>query len=701
MNDLGQSGRPIYWNVAPLWLVYVCLAVTFAIFGYGIYRRIQYWRRGRPDGERLADWGRRLVMLVRELLLQERVRGSRFAGLFHSLFFYSFVVLLTTTAVETLDADLGTHLMTGYLYALLSVGCEVGGVLILVGIGMALYRRHRARPKSLIHTLGDDLALVFLAGIILTGFLVEGLRIAVRGDPWVALSFVGALASAPFRALSPALSPEVGRVLHLALWWTHALLAFAWIAMLPSTKFFHLLALPTNAFFARLKPRGELARFDVLALMERYDVDPESFHIGIEKAADFTWKQRLDFDACISCGRCEEVCPAHGAGHPFSPREFIAGCREEARVADHENGAARALVGGKFEEHYVWYCRTCTACMEVCPANIDHVDTLIDIRRNEAMIQGRIPSDAGRAIRLLETGGNPFAPQSERTDWIRDLGVRVVRAGEHCNVLYWVGCCTTFDPTKRKIASDLCHLLEKCGIDFGVLGEDERCCGDPARLLGDERIFQEIARSQVEELKKRRFDILLVSCPHCYNVLKNEYPQFGGHFHVVHHSEFLHEMIWGKEIEPHLQLARRAVYHDPCYLGRFAKVFDAPRAVLHAIPGVSVAEMADSREHSRCCGGGGGHFWMDLRHGKQHANLKRVGEIRVEQARAAGADTIVTACAYCKQMLDDSVKNMNLEDEVEVVDIVSLVLRSLRSPKVDQMEGAADADGASTGLSSG
>jgi len=252
---------------------------------------------------------------------------------------------------------------------------------------------------------------------------------------------------------------------------------------------------------------------------------------------------------------------------------------------------------------------------------------------------------------------------------------RVVGRGEQCDVIYWIGCCTTFDTTKQKIATDLCRLLERCGITFGVIGADEKCCGDPARVLGDERLFQEIAEAQVEELNSRKFKILLVSCPHCYNVLKNEYPQFGGNFNVLHHTEFMHEMIWSGDLLPKVGMVRRIVYHDPCYLGRYQRLFNAPREVLKALPGADLIEMSDHMERSLCCGGGGGHYWMDLK------SNERINNLRVQQAKNANADTIVTACAYCKQMLDDSVKQLNLDEEMEVIDIASLLLSSLSKGK--------------------
>jgi Fe-S oxidoreductase len=296
---------------------------------------------------------------------------------------------------------------------------------------------------------------------------------------------------------------------------------------------------------------------------------------------------------------------------------------------------------------------------------------MVEIRRNEVLMNGRMPTEAARAMRSLETQGNPFGPQGDRDDWIAKLGVRVVGPGESCDVLYWIGCCTTFDPTKQKIATDLAKLLRRCDIDFGVLGHDEKCCGDPARLIGDERLFQDTAKAQVEAINDRKFSVLLVSCPHCYNVLKNEYPQFGGHYNVVHHSEFLHEMIWAGRLQPGLAERRTLVYHDPCYLGRYQKIYDPPREALRALPGCSFEEMDHHASRSLCCGGGGGHFWMDIKKGK------RINNLRVEEAQKAGADTIVTSCAYCLQMLDDSVKLADLDGKIRVADIATVVLESL------------------------
>ncbi len=691
MENLDQATREIMWNISPAWLMYVLFVVALGVFAYGMFKRVQFWRNGKADGERLSDWGKRLWLVTKELLLQRRVRGSRFPGFFHSALFYAFMVLVIVTAVVAMDYDFGTNLFTGYLYVILTVAAEVAGVFVLVGVGMATWRRVVVKPESVPNgRWKDTLPLVLLGFIVLTGFLVEGVRMATVADPWAMLAPVGYVFSLPFQGISE----SGGRAVHAGIWWAHLVGAFGWIALIPFTKFAHLISLPTNVFFSKLGPRGALKRVDVLSLMESDEFYEEGFDMGmgVDKAADFTWKQRLDFEACIECGRCEDICPATRAGHPFSPRQFVAACKQLVDGAEGAEGEAAnpELIGTVLDEDFVWYCRTCSACTEVCPAAIDHVDTIMEVRRTELLMKGRGPADATRALKMLEQRGNPFAPQTERVDWVAELGIPVLAAGDKADVLFWIGCCVSFDPTKQKIAKDFCTLMQRCGIDFGVLGKDERCCGDPARVLGEERLFQQIAQAQVEEIHKREFRVMLTTCPHCYNVLKNEYPQFGATFTVLHHSEFLHEMLWAGELKPTLGVARRIVYQDPCYLGRYQHQYEAPREALKSLPGTTVVEMRDTMEKSLCCGGGGGHYWMDLHSGE------RINNLRVEQARKKGADTIVTACPYCAQMLDDSVKQLNLEESMQVIDIGSLVLASL--PAVETCAGCHgscgdDADG--------
>jgi len=683
MPPLSEATRPLMWNISQVWVMYALFVIALAVFAWGVYRRIEFWRKGKSDNERLADWGKRLGILLREVFLQKQVRNSAFPAILHCLVFYSFIVLVVTTLIIMIQYDAG-HLLgleisifKGFVYVFFSVASELGGILILVGLAMAAYRRYVLKPETVPNTVEDGLVLLMVACMVITGYLVEGLRIAVNGDAWKMLSPVGWGLSGIFSGVSEG----TGKGIHASLWWLHTVFAMSWIALIPYTKFVHLLSLPTNVFFSKLKPRGELQRPDIEKLME--SADDAELKIGLQATEELTWKQRMDLDTCVSCGRCEEVCPAYMADKEyFTPRQLVARMKKSLdEIAAGKNGdgkdpaEALDIVGRAFDEEFIWHCRTCGACMEVCPALIEHVDTLMEIRRNEVLIQGRMPEEAGRALRLYETNGNPFGPQSERTDWIEKMGVRVVGPGEKVDVLYWIGCCVTFDPQKHKIAEDLCALLTKCGIDFGVLGDDEKCCGDPARVMGQEMLFQQTAKEQVEILKQREFKILLTGCPHCYNVLKHEYRQFGGDFNVVHHSEYIHEMMYLDMLKPQSGTARKYVYHDPCYLGRYQKIFDPTREIVKAIPNSQLMEMKNRREKSLCCGAGGGHYWMDLKRGE------RINNIRVKQAQAAGADTIVTACAYCMHMLQDSVKLLNCDETMRVIDVASLTAASLEEPK--------------------
>ena len=675
MPPLSEATRPLMWNVSHAWVMYLLFAAAVAVCAWGVFRRVRSWRRGREEGERYSDWGKRLKILLGETLLQNRVRRNIFPGLMHGLIFYSFLVLFVTTLVVMVQVDgnilfgLDLEIFKGGVYVFFSVASEIAGLLILAGLGMAAWRRYVQKPATLPVVREDGLVLLLLAALVVTGYLLEGARIGANEDPWKELSFVGWGLSRLFAGMAE----ETARGAHASLWWLHTVLVMGWIALIPYTKFFHMLALPTNAFFSRLGARGELRRQDIEKLME--SADSEEIRIGIQKPEELGWKRRLDLDACVSCGRCDEVCPAYLADPDyFSPRQLIARMKtqlDEADAAGADEGEKADIVGGAFDEEFIWHCRTCGACVEVCPAMIEHVDTLVELRRNEVLIQGRIPEEAGRAMRLFETGGNPFGPHSERTDWIERSGLRVVKPGESVDVLYWIGCCVTFDPQKHRIAEDLCRIPERCGVDYGVLGADERCCGDPARILGQEMVFQQAAREQIALLGQRSFRTLLTGCPHCYNVFKNEYPQFGASYNVVHHTEFIRGLIESGGIRPGGGAEGKMVYHDPCYLGRYQGIYEAPRSVLRALTGAESAEMKNRREKSLCCGAGGGHYFMDLKRGE------RINNLRVQQARAVGADTIVTGCAYCLHMLQDSLKLLNCDESMRIVDIASLTAERL------------------------
>ncbi len=688
--------RELMWNMgtATHVVMYALMVVAFVIFGIGLRKRIRFWKRGKPDTERAGDWGKRLWILFRETFLQSQARNRFLPGLFHSLIFYSFLVLFITTLIVMLDMDFGTHIFHGSIYLVVSLLADLAGACLLIGLIIAAVRRYLAKPDFLPQTKPvDALVLAILAFLVLTGFIAEGARISFHpaGDPWKAWTPVGAF----FAALLGGLSAEAGRGVHFTVWWLHALGTFTMISLIPFTKFMHMLAIPTNQLLSKLEPRGSLRRVDIEELFASDDVD-EDFAIGVADGQHLTWKQRFDLTACIECGRCDSVCPAKIVEQPLSPRSLIEDLRvmleraeakseraeaksehAEAHGGGNDGGAPAVPIIGAEETvfadtNFIWHCRTCYACQRICPAAIEHVDLFIELRRAEVMMEGRLPSDASKALKTMEAQGNPFGSQAERMDLVEKLEIPVLDAGGETEVLFWIGCGATFDPEKHGIVEDLIAILRHAGADFAHLGRDEGCCGDPARVLGDENLFQMTAKRTIEALKARKFKYLLVICPHGYNVFKNEYPQFGGDFPVVHHSELLSRWIREGRLKLTQPVVENVTFHDPCYLGRYQSIYAPPREVLGAVPGLSLREMKSHHEESYCCGAGGGHYWMDLDVGE-----KRLYTHRVDEAAEAGAGTIAVGCVFCYQMLVDGLKARDMDERIKVRDIASLVRESL------------------------
>jgi Fe-S oxidoreductase/nitrate reductase gamma subunit len=718
--------RPLYWNVDAVTTasMYIAFVVALALCARGVWLRIQYWKQSKPDSERWSSWGERLGFIVNELLLQRSVSRKGFPGLFHGFIFYSFIACTIATAVVFIEADFiklffnhpepgqpyDPIIFDGLFYGLLSLGAEIGGLLLLVGTGMAAYRRFVAKAENLERKRDDAIALGLIALIALTGFIAEAIRIHYTGEiqPWT--SIIGYALAIPFGV---GVDPAAGSVAHRITWVLHMLLGMAFIAIIPYTKFFHLLAIPTNLLKARLTSNDPVPRIDLEALMADEEFDYDNFSLGIASAKEFTFEHRTDHDACIECGRCQDVCPSTRAGDktgedglPFGPKTYIMQLREygkkvmEAKAEYDAKPAAEGeekepfeyppLIGDEgatFDPNFVFYCRTCRACMEVCPAKIEHVPAFIEQRRNEVNINARMPDEAQIPLNQLQSTFNALGPQEDRTDWIEKTGVRVVGRDEDCDVLYFIGCLTSLDVTKQKIAEDVFAILKAAGVDFGVLGEEETCCGDPARVIGDEMNYQMIAKGQAEAIQARKYKTLLVSCPHCFHNLANEYKTFGVELKVVHHSQYIQQLIAEGKIVLDGKIGEKVAFHDPCYLGRYQRIFDAPRQVLGAT-GCPQVEFPEAREDNLCCGAGGGHFWMDF-----HDAPKRINNIRMEQAMDIGAEVVATGCPFCMQMLLDSVSILDLDEKVKIQDIATLVAGLLEQKDDESESASADTDG--------
>lgn len=607
--------------------MYASMGVALLVFAYGVWQRARIWRLGR----RHVVWDHLGLRLKRlgAALLQATLLRRRLPGVMHALVFFGFVVLFLATVMVFLDADLGLRgAYHGSFYLWFeSLTVDLLGALFLVGVAIAVYRRYRLRPWYLERREPRDALLLGpLFAIAFTGFMLEGTRIAVTHDQWRHWSPVGLGFSYAFG--------WIGRGGYPYLWAVHMLSWHAFLAAIPYTKALHWFTSPLNVFFARpVAPRGVPAPTDFEA---------EPVRLGISTPADMTWKQLFDLDACTECGRCTSVCPANAAGKPLSPKAVILDLRDAIRE---RGAAATGLAGGVVPAEALWACTTCRHCEEVCPAGIEHVSTIIGLRQNLAMEQVVVPEGVAETVAQLEAREHPFrGAAAGRTDWLEGLAVPTLAAAGDVEVVYWIGCAAAFDERAQKIARSMVEILRHAGVSFAVLAAQERCNGDVARRTGNEFHYDMLATANVEMLNEAGVTKLLTHCPHCLQQLRHEYARFGGRYEVVHHTELIEALLADGRLRLGEGPADAITFHDPCYLGRYNREFDAPRRILDSL-GVRRLEMTRSRSDSFCCGAGGGHAFFDDGEGE------KINALRAREAAATGAATLVTGCPFCLTML--------------------------------------------------
>ena len=641
MGLLDQSSaatREVFGNVAP-WMRVVFYALMLASLGalaWQVWRRARQWRRGRPGGfER--DWRLWLRRIAVYALAQKRVHRKTLGAVLHLLLFSGFLVLTIGTTL-LMVADYGpVHFHHGWYYLIYELSLDVFGLAFCLGCGLALLRRLVHRPPGLGHAPRDWLLLGLLLAVGVTGFLVEALRLH-----YTAVAPEIAAWSAVGRAIDLAflqgLDLPTARHLHLGLWWLHAGLVAAFFASIPVTRFLHVLTGPINIAARPARPLGVLASLD-LAEVEK------SGRTGVAGIGGFTRQQLLSLDACMECGRCEEACPAWASGKPLSPKAVVVNLRAAMAAPP----GPESLQGTAVSEETLWACTMCQACVVECPVLIGQVDLISDLRRH-LVGEGKISGPPAKAMASLGRQSNPYGrPAGERLAWAAGLDLPVAAAQPDFEYLLWVGCAGAFDPRAQKAARALVRLLREARVSFAVLGEEERCTGDPARRLGDEFLFQELARANIATLNARGVTKIITACPHCLNTLRNEYPQFGGHFQVTHHSQFLGELLASGRLHRPAAPATAVTFHDPCYLARVGGETAAPRAVLRAATAGPVREMPRHGAKTFCCGAGGGRMWFD------EPPAQRVSRLRAAEAAATGAQVLATACPFCLNMMTDSV----------------------------------------------
>jgi Fe-S oxidoreductase len=653
--------RDTFWNV-PGWaqvMLYIGGVVAIAIFAYGVWQRVRLWRAGGPE-DRFDRIPERLKLVAKHALGQARVLSQAYPGIMHATMFWGFLALFIGTVLATIDWDITLplfdyKLLKGDFYLVYETVLDLFGLFFVIGLGMAVYRRFVVRPHRLDPTARFANVLALLFAINLTGFVLEACRLAVVKPWWAPWSPVGyALGQA---MLAAGMTEGALRGTHLGVWLFHAVIALAFVAVVPYSYFSHLVTTPLNIFFAKLGPRGAIRAIENIE---------EAESLGISKLEEFSWKRRLDFDACLECGRCQAVCPAYLAGSALSPKRVI------VKLKGHLHGTLPGPIHGSLiQPEELWACTTCMACVEECPAFIDIVDTIIDLRRYLALSEGALPSTAPQSLQNIQRAGNPWGlPPTERLTWAEGLDVPVLEPGKPVEYLYWVGCSASYDKRNQAIARAVVKILKAAGVSFGVMAE-ERCHAEVGRRLGEEYLYQTVQQENVEALKQYAFKKVITHCPHCFNTIKNEFPQFGGSYEVVHHAVVINELIASGRITPTRRMEARLVFHDSCYLGRYNGIMEAPRQVAQAVPGLQVVDPPRSRERGLCCGGGGGHMWMEV------PAEKRVNIIRTEELLEQKPDVVGTACPFCLAMLDLGRKVKGVEATVQVKDVSELVAETL------------------------
>ena len=686
-----EPGREIFFNIPQgSWAVYVFLAALIGLLTWGFVRHATLWMIGRPTPGLLRDIRIRARNTARLGLAQDKVRRDRYAGIMHWCIMSSIVVLTLVTAQVAIEADTPLKFLHGDYYLFFSFYGDLFGVIGLIGVGMALYRRyfadfHRVRWDE---RLEDHLIILGLGFVLMSGFMVEAARILetelTQHPDWAPWSFGGFVVARGLELFD--LGEAKTLQLHTVFWWSHVAMAFAWLGLIVFTRLDHIFFAPINAFFLRTDSPGRLTKIEDIETQEVF---------GVGYVQDFTWKQLFELDACVRCGRCTDVCPANISGQPLSPMHLIQDLK--GHLADvgpaiqqhrHETGevgrevATIAMVGDVIKDETLWACRTCGACMQECPVMIEHVPTIVDMRRFLVMNEARIPATAQAALENLETRGHPWRGTAlERTTWMEGLGDVPVFDGNQ-EYLYWVGCSGSLVERNLPITRAVFRLLREAGTSFGVLGQEETCNGDPARRLGNEYLYQILAQQLVETFKSKNVQKVITNCPHCFNTFKNEYPQFDGYFEVLHHTEFLNDRMQDGSLKAKHAVNTTVTYHDSCYLGRMNGVYDAPRQIIEMVPGANLKEMQRVLSKGLCCGAGGGNMWQE------EVGERRVNHVRAEEAVGTGAEQVISNCPFCIQMFEDGVPAVHPEEEgrMRPFDIAELLEDAVFGPKAAAVE---------------
>ena len=693
--------RVVGANIPYEWLIYIFMFIPIGIFLFGAYKKIQMWTIAKGEIHRNDKVGKRIGSFLVNTLLQARVVRKPLAGWMHFFLFWGFFLLFMAAGIDAMHNAIKWPHLAGATYIGMSWIVDVFGFLGLIGVIVLAYIRYIQKPDRLNDTKAADgwmLLLVFV--ILLTGYFIEGLRIAAQIQlsttmAQIAYEKIASPFGWMFAALFSGMSLDSALMWHRMLWWFHMAIAFVFIAIVPFTKLWHIFAGMTNYIFRDLEPSA-------LRFVENIE-EAETF--GVERIEEFGWKDLLDLDACIRCGRCQENCPAYNTGKHLNPKiTLIQNMKQhleekmpyllEAKnnpveaeevamtdaAAEQVNPMDQSLIYDVVTTEVVWDCTNCRACMEHCPMYIEHIPKIVEMRRNLVMWQGDMPGEAQMAFTNMERNYNPWGVGwAGRAGWLEERGIRdlvnlLPEDGKEFEYLLYAGCAVSFDDRYKKVGESLVRLLDKAGVSFGYLGTEEFCCGDSARRLGNEYLYQTLVNQNLESFNNYGVKKIIVVCPHGYNALKNEYPQMGGNFEVYHYTEILAKLVAEGKLKPGKSVGAKVSYHDSCFLGRHNGVYDQPRSVLKAA-GASIMEIEKSKNFGFCCGAGGGRMWMEE---EAVEGYKRINDTRTDQLLINNPQMIVTNCPFCLTMISDGVKAAEAEENTKVFDVAEVLWQTMQ-----------------------
>ena len=675
------------WGLIPTWaVVYLALVLAISFSGYAIFNRVfrlifqgkSVARFDRPL-ERLT--GAAAIVLGQRKVLQRvgstdaRSRRIDLAGLGHASIFWGFLSFTLSYGIfifgNSVWHPLAETILTTTGVKVFSIYLDILAVIILAALIWGLTRRWLAKPYRLSFDLTRNLdaviVVVLTTALMVVTLLVHAFYVAGGGTGPEANVLIGGAIGNWFGSLG--LTIGAAEILQVIFWWVHLGIILSFAIYIPYSKHIHMVAAPLNAYFRSLEPSGTIATVD-LENTERF---------GAGRVQDFTWKQLMDGYACAVCGRCTDSCPANITGKILSPMHIVENLKEHMIKIGHQGDRnpdhiePEPIIDHAIAEQAIWDCVSCGACMEECPVVVEHVPTIIDLRRNLVLEQSKIPETGKSALLSMEQRGHPWrGTQFSRTDWADGLNIPTMAEKPDAEVLFWVGCTAALEQRSQGIARSMAKVLKAAKVDFAILGEEETCTGDPARRMGNEYLYQVLAQQNIETLNSYNVKKVVTICPHCFNTMRNEYPQFGGNYEVLHYSQFVDELIQQGRVKPVKMMDITVAYHDSCYLGRHNGVYDEPRNVARAIPGLKLVEMEPRcRQRGFCCGAGGGHMWIEESQGE------RINHVRTDHFLETNADTVAVSCPFCLQMMTEGIQAKGVDGEKQTRDVLEILADSL------------------------